>query len=135
VAENPADPERPTTYTPVQYRFPDGERFKHAALKWVDYDRLSSFPVPDPELAARLRDEAARFFVALGAASFARCDVRVDRAGTPYMLEINPNCGVFYPDTDPGSADICLQLDPAGHRGFARQLVAAALARHGGRAG
>lgn len=129
VAENPDDPHRPTAYTPVQYRFPDGEHFKHADLKWVDYDALQSFPVPDEQLAVRLKDEAARFFVALGAASFARCDFRVDARGTPYMLEINPNCGVFYPPSDPGSADICLHHDPAGHRGFARQLVNAALAR------
>ena len=129
VAENPDDPDRPTAYTPVQYRFPDGEHFKHADLKWVDYDALQSFPVPDEQLAARLKDEAARFFVALGAASFARCDFRVDARGTPYMLEINPNCGVFYPPSDPGSADICLHHDPEGHEGFARQLVNAALAR------
>ena len=131
VAENPDDPESPTVYCPVQYRFPEGEQFKHADLKWVDYDALQSFPVPDPQLAARLGDEAARFFVAIGAASFARCDFRVDASGTPYMLEINPNCGVFYPPSDPGSADICLLHDPAGHRGFARQLVASALRRCG----
>ena len=46
------------------------------------------------------------------------------------MLEINPNCGVYYPPADAGSADFCLTQDPAGHEGFTRQLVAAALARH-----
>jgi D-alanine-D-alanine ligase len=130
VAENPADPGRPTTYTPMQYRFPDGEDFKHADLKWVDYDRLSSFPVDDPGLESRLRDVSARFFLALGGASFGRCDIRVDKSGTPFMLEINPNCGVYYPPTDPGSADLCLAQDPAGHEGFTRQLVDAALQRH-----
>ena len=130
VAENPDDPRRPTTYTPMQYRFPDGESFKHDKMKWVDYDRLSSFPVDDPALAARLRDAAGRFFVALGGTSFARCDLRVDAHGTPFMLEINPNCGVYYPPTDPGSADLCLLQDPAGHEGFTRQLVRAALRRH-----
>ncbi len=129
VAENPEDPEKPISYTPVQYQFPKGESFKHENLKWVDYDSLMSFPVQDNQLAARLRDEAVRFFVALGAAGFARCDIRVDRDGIPFMLEINPNCGVFYPATDPGSADICLLHDPIGHEGFARQLVAAAMAR------
>ena len=79
---------------------------------------------------ARLRDVSARFFLALKGASFGRCDIRVDAAGTPWMLEINPNCGVFYPPTDPGSADLCLAQDPAGHEGFTRQLVAAAFARH-----
>jgi len=130
VAENPRDPARPRTYTPMQYRFPDGESFKHARMKWVDYDRLSSFPVADPVLDARLRDISARFFVELGGASFGRCDIRVDARGTPHMLEINPNCGVYYPLTDPGSADLCLARDPEGHEGFTRLLVEAALARN-----
>lgn len=130
VAENPADPLRPTAYAPMQYRFPPGEHFKHTKMKWVDYDSMACHPVEDPVLAERLRDVSARFFVALGGASFGRCDIRVDAAGTPYMLEINPNCGVYYPPTDPGSADLCLAHDPAGHEGFTRQLVEAALARH-----
>jgi len=130
VAENPDDPLRPRTYTPMQYRFPNGESFKHANMKWVDYEALSSFPVENPDLDARLRDVSARFFVALNGASFGRCDLRVDQAGTPYMLEINPNCGVYYPATDPGSADLCLIRDPEGHEGFTRQLVSAALRRH-----
>jgi D-alanine-D-alanine ligase len=130
VAENPDDPRRPKTYTPMQYRFPAGESFKHSKMKWVDYDQLSSFPVTDPELEAKLRDISARFFVELGGASFGRCDIRVDERGTPYMLEINPNCGVFYPPTDPGSADLCLLRDPGGHEGFARLLVESALRRN-----
>ncbi len=134
VAENPDDPEHPTTYTPAQYRFPEGESFKHSDLKWVDYDGLSSFAVPDPVLAQRLRDESARFFVGLKGASFGRCDLRVDQRGTPYMLELNSNCGIYYPEADWGSADICLSLDPAGHEGFTRQLVAATFARHARRA-
>ena len=130
VAENPDDPSQPKTYTPAQYQCPKGESFKHSDLKWVDYEGLSSFPVQDQQLADRLRDECARFFVELGAASFGRCDIRVDRSGTPYMLEINPNCGVYYPPKDYGSADICLSLDPEGHAGFTRQLIAAAFGRH-----
>ena len=130
VAENPYDPERPTTYTPMQYRFPPGEHFKHSKMKWVDYAKMVSLPVTDPLLEARLRDVSARFFVALKGASFGRCDLRVDANGTPFMLEINANCGVYYPPADAGSADLCLAQDPAGHAGFTRQLVEAALRRH-----
>ncbi len=130
VAENPDDPRHPITYIPAQYQFPKGESFKHSDLKWVEYEGLSSFPVKDPVLSDRLRDECARFFVELKAASFGRCDLRVDKTGTPYMLEINANCGIYYPPADYGSADICLSLDPAGHAGFTRQLIAAAFARH-----
>lgn len=131
VAENPDDPNQPVTYTPVQYAFPKGEHFKHSDLKWVDYGGLSTAPVADPVLSDRLRDEMARFFVAIEFASFGRCDVRVDATGTPYMLEINANCGVYFPPEDYGSADFCLSLDPAGHEGFTRLLVAAAIRRHG----
>ena len=134
VAENPDDPARPKTYTPIQYRFPEGETFKHADMKWVDYDKMAAFPVDDPMLDARLRDVSARFFVALKGASFGRCDLRVDRNGTPYMLEINPNCGVYYLPKDAGSADLCLAHDPEGHVGFTRQLIRAALHRHRPRA-
>jgi D-alanine-D-alanine ligase len=130
VAENPVDPLRPITYTPMQYTFPEGESFKHSSMKWVDYEKLECAPVRDAALEARLRDVAARFFVALNGASFGRCDLRVDAHGNPYMLEINPNCGVYYPAADAGSADLCLAHDPAGHGGFTRQLVRAALHRH-----
>ena len=129
VAENPDDPSRPKTYTPIQYRFPEGETFKHSAMKWVEYQRMAAFPVADPALAERVRDASARLFVALGGASFGRCDLRVDERGTPFMLEINPNCGVYYPPADAGSADLCLLHDPEGHSGFTRRLIRAALAR------
>ena len=130
VAENAACPEQPITYTPVQYRFPAGEAFKHAKLKWQDYGGMECRPVQDPILDRRLRRAAAAFFGALAGTSFGRCDVRVTRDGTPYMLEINPNCGVYYPPSDPGTADIILAHDPAGHAGFTRNLVDAALVRH-----
>jgi D-alanine-D-alanine ligase len=81
-------------------------------------------------LAERLARECGEFFVELGAASFARCDLRVDRDGVPFMLEINANCGVYFPPTDYGSADLCIANDPGGHAAFTRTLVAAAFARH-----
>ena len=46
------------------------------------------------------------------------------------MLEINANCGVYYPPADAGSADLCLMEDPAGHEGFTRLLLDAALRRN-----
>ena len=78
---------------------------------------------------ARLRDAAARFFVGMQGASFGRCDIRVDGDGVPFILEINANCGVYYPPEDAGGADLCLLHDPAGHRGFTQQLIRAAFAR------
>lgn len=130
VGENADDPDNPFTYQPIQYGFPEGETFKHYNLKWVNYGGLESFPVVDPELDARVRDVSARFFQGMRGAGFGRCDIRVDEDGRPFMLEINPNCGIYYPPSDPGSADLCLVHDPAGHALFTRRLVDAAFARH-----
>lgn len=129
VAENPHDPRAPSTYKPIEFRFPDGETFKHERIKWVDYHDMEDVPCDDPELEALLRDVSARFFLGLNGAGYGRCDLRVDGEGRPYMLEINANPGVFYPPSDPGSADLCLLHDAAGHEGFIRQVVDAALTR------
>jgi D-alanine-D-alanine ligase-like ATP-grasp enzyme len=129
VAENAADPASPITYQPVLYHFPEGETFKHYHLKWFDYHGLRASPVEDRELDERLRDVSARMFAGLDGTGFGRCDVRIDSDGRIFMLEINPNCGVYYPPTDPGSADLCLLHDPAGHLGFTRHLLDAAMRR------
>jgi D-alanine-D-alanine ligase len=129
VAENPDDPDSPVTFTPIQYRFPPGESFKHYELKWTDFGGMIAEPVKDPELDALLRDSSARFFRGLGGTSYGRCDLRVGADGRAYMLEINPNCGLYYPADAPASADLILQLDPAGHAGFTRLVVDAAIRR------
>jgi D-alanine-D-alanine ligase len=130
VAENPDDPARPVTYVPVEFTFPPGERFKHSDMKWKDFHDMQEIPVEDPDLGGRLRKTAADFFLGMRGASFGRCDLRMDAEGRLFMLEINPNCGVYYAPSDPGSADLALLNDPAGHQGFTDLLLRAAVARH-----
>lgn len=130
VTERASDPGDPIVYAPLRYHFPEGESFKHYDLKWVDYDGLSTSPVADPELDRRIREASALFFQGMRGCGYGRCDMRVDADGRVHMLEINPNCGVYYPPTEPGSADLILLADPEGHEGFTRRIVAAAHARH-----
>lgn len=130
VAENPDDLARPVTYVPVEFEFPEGESFKHSDLKWRDYHSMKEVPLHDGELGERLRKVASDFFLGMRGASFGRCDLRMDQDGGLYMLEINPNCGVYYAPSDPGSADLALLNDPAGHQGFTDILIRAAMARH-----
>jgi D-alanine-D-alanine ligase len=129
IAEIPDEPDNPKVYPPVQYEFPKGETFKHSDLKWETYGDMKTFPVQDKVLAKRLSDECSRFFVAMKQTSFGRCDIRVDHTGTPFILEINSNCGVYFEPKAYGSADFCIALDPEGHVGFTKQLIAAAFAR------
>ncbi len=129
VVERPADPARPITYPPIEFRFPPGEAFKHYHLKWYDWEGMQAVPLVDAGLEARLRKESARCFRALDGTGYARCDVRMDADGRLKFLEINPNCGVYYPLDEPGSADLSLMHHPEGHAGFTRRVIEAGLAR------
>ena len=129
VAENPDDPMHPVTFTPVEVQFPAGEDFKHFDIKWQEYGALCIAPCTDAELASHLRRLSSAFFVALNGVSYGRCDLRVDHLGNAFMLEINPNCGLFYPATDPGMADVILFNDPMGHGGFMDLVLRAAMKR------
>jgi len=133
VAEDAAHPFSAHAYRPIQYRFPEGETFKHYDLKWVHFHGLSTAPVEDPVLDELLRRASVDFFLGMRGVSYGRCDIRVGLDGRAYMLEINPNCGVYYPPEDPGSADLILAADPEGHAGFTARIVDAALARHASR--
>lgn len=129
VAENPDDPLSPITYEPVEFCFPDGETFKHFDMKWKEYGDMVSVSCDDKQLARQLKDVSAKFFVGLKGTGYGRCDIRVDASDRPYMLEINPNCGIFYPPHAEGSADLILTIDPAGHKSFVRTILRSAYNR------
>ena len=129
IAENPDDPGHPLTFKPVEFLFPEGESFKHYNMKWVDYDKMNVAVVNDPSIEKRLRDYTTRIFREFGIRGYARTDFRMGPDGELYMLEINPNCGIFYPPTDPGSADFSLLNDPMGHQGFMDLIIRGGLKR------
>ncbi len=128
-AENPDDPAHPLTFQPVEFIFPEGESFKHYNMKWIDYDKMRVAVVDNPEYDRRVREYTLKVFQAFGATGYARCDFRLGNDGEIYMLEINPNCGIFYPPFDPGSADFSLMNDPIGHQGFMDLIIRSALKR------
>ena len=129
VAQNPDDPAHPYTFKPVEFIFPEGESFKHYDMKWVEYEKMSVAAVSDPRIEKTLREQTLRMFNILNGNGYARCDYRMDSSGTIYMLEINPNCGIFYPPSEPGSADFSLMNDPINHPKFLKLIVRSALKR------
>lgn len=126
-AENPSDP---IAFGPVEFKFPAGESFKHENMKWVTYNEMKCVPVDQPDLAERLQEMSRKMFLGLNGSGYGRCDVRMSLDGELFMLEINPNAGMFYPPEDPGTADFILKYDPRGHKYFVENLFRAALARH-----
>jgi D-alanine-D-alanine ligase len=129
VAEPGQGETMPRVWPPVEIQFPPGERFKHFDLKWLDWRGLGTREVVEPLLAARICSDARAFFVAMGGDGYARCDLRMDAAGQLYMLEINPNCGIFYPTGAYGSADEILVRAAGGHRAFLEHLMQCAIRR------
>lgn len=118
-------------YDPVECIFGQGEDFKHYNLKWVDYEQMVWQPVQDAQLSNRLKDMAKVIFRGMQGRGYGRIDVRSDPSGNHlYLLEINPNCGIFYPEGFYGSADFILdKTDPIqGHAKFILNQVN--VARH-----
>jgi D-alanine-D-alanine ligase-like ATP-grasp enzyme len=127
VAEDPDDPAHVWSFQPVEFIFPEGESFKHYNMKWVDYEKMNVVIVDNPAYDKRLREYTVKVFQALNGNGYARCDFRLGVDGEFYMLEINPNCGIFYPPSAPGSADFSLLNDPIGHQGFMDLIIRSAL--------
>ena len=123
----------PRAWSPVEFTFPDGETFKHFDLKWIEWQGMTTVPVTDEALASRLCADAQIFFAALNGSGYGRCDIRMDANGKLYMLEINPNCGIFYPPDAYGSADFILERALGGHRAFLDHIIDAGLRRQGAR--
>jgi D-alanine-D-alanine ligase len=118
---------------PLEFVFPPDESFKHFELKWVNFERMAARPVEHEALRARLREIAGLAFQSLGCSGYGRCDIRSNADGELYLLEINPNCAVFYPEGSFGSADLILAADAEGHRGFLRHQIDLALRRQASR--
>jgi len=68
------------------------------AAKWdeshVDYEGTKPVPMKGvtPELAAAIESTARAAFEAMGLADFGRVDLRIDADGTPWVIDVNPNC-------------------------------------------
>lgn len=78
----------------------DRPRIISYAAKWeethVDYAGTKPVPLRDasPAFIAAVSDVARRAFDALGLRDYGRVDLRVDRDGVPWVIDVNPNCDI-----------------------------------------
>lgn len=130
VAENGRDASNPVVLCPFMCQFPEGESFKYYQLKWETYEGIKWIPIEDKTLSDEIKEASKRVFVAFHGHAFGRCDFRFSsRDGCLYFLEINSNCGIFYPPNAYGSADFIIQHD-GGHRAFVMHVIDTAIELH-----
>lgn len=132
VVENPENAQEPIVYVPIEVKFPlaEGDHgFKYYDLKWVNFREMHEEIVSDPYLARHLQELSQRIFTKLNGTGYGRCDFRMNQKGEIFLLEINPNCGIFYNPANPGSADFILLNDSRGHVGFTETILRSALNR------
>jgi D-alanine-D-alanine ligase len=116
--------------TPFEFVFHNSDRFKTYRMKVTEHHSRNNVPVTDPELIDRLQDMALKIFHGFEAQSYARIDIRSNRAGELFFLEINCECSIFYPAGSEGSADYILKYEPMGHAGFLQLIIADGINRH-----
>jgi D-alanine-D-alanine ligase len=112
---------------------PDRPNIVSYAAKWhedhVDY--AGTKPVPmrgaSPALVAAIDDVARAAWLALGLRDYGRVDLRIDEHGTPWVIDINPNCDVS-PDAGMARAARVAGLD---YGALIAHIVDEALAREG----
>ncbi len=77
---------------------PDMPHIVSETAKWdptaIDYKQMRSdaaAPLP-AAIKARIEEVATRTFSALDLWDYGRCDIRLSGNGTPYVIDVNPNC-------------------------------------------
>jgi D-alanine-D-alanine ligase len=76
---------------------PDYPKIVTYNAKWVEgtaefIGTVGTCPAKlEPEVEQRIKDIALKAYQIMEIRDYARVDIRLDRSGTPYVLEINPN--------------------------------------------
>ncbi len=105
---------RPDHHSIGETLFARGLRLNTYAAKWdTESDDFADSPMAydspvSPELREAIVGEARAAWHAVGARHTLRIDVRLDAAGAPHVLDVNPN-----PEISPG-AGICRAVEEAG---------------------
>lgn len=131
VADNPGNLDDPYIYQPVEILFQKGETFKHWAMKF-DADASADMDlafVSEAGLARRIKNMTKKMYLAMGGTGYGRADIRMDKDGNLYMLEMNPSPSVLNMEDDFTSGDYMMQEDPDGTEGFLDRIFNSAIMR------
>jgi D-alanine-D-alanine ligase len=119
-----------TVYTPLEFVFPNGKKFKTYSFKTSELHKECNVPCQDEELSKQLKDAATKIFREFNGVGYARMDFRVNDSKQIFFLEINFTCSVFYENGYEGSADYILMNEPGHKKAFLEKIISEGIYRH-----
>jgi D-alanine-D-alanine ligase len=112
---------------------PEGKRIAGHEVKWQEgvdaYEKADPF-FPDDldeETARRIRETAVEAYRALKLRDYGRVDLRLAADGTPYILEVNPNCWLSHKS----EFAVAAKRSGRSYEAMIEEIVNHALARYG----
>lgn len=130
VTENPKNKKKSFVFEPMEIIFPKGETFKHFDLKWKKHSSMKYLPVSNKLTNNKIKEYSSKMFAKMDGSGYARCDLRMNSKGELFMLEINPNCSIYFPKINPSSADEILYNHNNGHEIFTDLILKSALLKN-----
>ena len=129
IVDNPDNLDDPYIYQPLEIIFPEGETFKHWAMKFDPNVDMDLQYVTDPALLKKLKSLVKKIYLALGGVGYGRADIRMNDQGELFLLEINSNPSVLNMPEEKASADYMMEDDPDGVEGFLQRIFLSSIAR------
>lgn len=117
--------------TPIpvgEVMFSKGPGFMTATSKYGKDENENHVEIlKDEKLAHKLMDVSMRSYKLMNIRDYGRVDLRTDKKGNPYILEVNPNCDIM------AHPDIRVMIEATGNNyiWYINQVLQSAKARYG----
>jgi D-alanine-D-alanine ligase len=110
VIENEKDKYNPFVLDPIECEFHNGETFKHFYVKNRDVNgSVRKVKVDNVQMKRKLEEMAQKAFIYMYGKSYARVDIRADKNGKLYFLEINAPPTTFWHSPNENNSDFIIK--------------------------
>jgi D-alanine-D-alanine ligase len=112
IIENDKSKYEPFVLDPIECEFHNGETFKHFDVKNRDVNgSVRKIKVDNVQMKRNLEEMAQKAFIYMYGKSYARVDIRADKNGKLYFLEINAPPTTFWHLPDENNADFIIKYN------------------------
>jgi len=111
--------QEPIVLEPIECVFENGETFKHFAMKWKNEKQVYHCEKVNHELGNKIMKFCQNLFKTFELDGYVRFDLRMNKDGCLYVIDVNPYCSIFASPKNYYSADLILsQSKIMNHKEF-----------------